>query len=149
MPTRPPAEAQPPTSPWAAAPAGPQTPLLPAAAARDAEAQTNLLGGGSSESGGRPHRPHHAHHRHTHHRHLARRLQARHLVMMSIGGTIGTGLFVASGLTVAVAGPVGALAAYGIVGVMVFFVVAALGEMSALIPVSGSFHDFVSFITLR
>ncbi|KAI9351611.1 amino acid permease/ SLC12A domain-containing protein [Zopfochytrium polystomum] len=62
--------------------------------------------------------------------------------MMSIGGTIGTGLFVASGLTIATAGPVGALLAYAVVGTMVFFVIASLGEMSALIPVSGSFHEF-------
>jgi lysine-specific permease len=43
---------------------------------------------------------------------LKRGLKARHLIMMSVGGTIGTGLFVASGSTIAVAGPVGALLAY-------------------------------------
>ncbi|KAJ3412281.1 hypothetical protein HDV05_000992 [Chytridiales sp. JEL 0842] len=43
---------------------------------------------------------------------LKRGLEARHLIMMSVGGTIGTGLFVASGSTVGQAGPVGALVAY-------------------------------------
>ncbi|KAJ3120012.1 hypothetical protein HK100_000069 [Physocladia obscura] len=73
---------------------------------------------------------------------LRRGLKARHLIMMSVGGTVGTGLFVASGLTIATAGPVGALVAYLIVGIMVFCVLTSLGEMAALIPVSGSFHDF-------
>ncbi|KAJ3193361.1 hypothetical protein HK101_004950 [Irineochytrium annulatum] len=73
---------------------------------------------------------------------LRRGLKARHLVMMSVGGTIGTGLFVASGATIAQAGPVGALVAYAVVGCMVFFVLTSLGEMSTLLPVSGSFHDF-------
>ncbi|KAJ3357436.1 hypothetical protein HDU83_007367 [Entophlyctis luteolus] len=64
--------------------------------------------------------------------------------MMSVGGTIGTGLFVASGQTVATAGPAGALTAFLFVGIMVFCVLTSLGEMAALIPVSGSFHEFVS-----
>ncbi|KAJ3331748.1 hypothetical protein HDU76_002304 [Blyttiomyces sp. JEL0837] len=75
---------------------------------------------------------------------LKRGLQARHLIMMSIGGTIGTGLFVASGMTIATAGPLGALIAYSVVGTMVFFILTALGEMSTLIPVSGTFHEFAS-----
>ncbi|KAJ3032004.1 UNVERIFIED_CONTAM: hypothetical protein HDU68_009105 [Siphonaria sp. JEL0065] len=73
---------------------------------------------------------------------LHRGLKARHLIMMSVGGTIGTGLFVASGLSIANAGPGGALAAYSLVGLMVFCVLTSLGEMAALIPVSGSFHEF-------
>ncbi|MCO6740673.1 hypothetical protein KQH31_31320, partial [Streptomyces sp. CHA15] len=40
---------------------------------------------------------------------LQRRLKPRHLNMIAIGGSIGTGLFVASGATVATAGPGGAL----------------------------------------
>lgn len=36
---------------------------------------------------------------------LRRELKARHLAMIAIGGSIGTGLFVASGATVAQAGP--------------------------------------------
>ena len=40
---------------------------------------------------------------------LRRELKARHLTMIAIGGSIGTGLFVASGATVSQAGPGGAL----------------------------------------
>ncbi|QVN11305.1 amino acid permease [Burkholderia sp. LAS2] len=70
---------------------------------------------------------------------LKRRLQGRHVAMIAIGGSIGTGLFVASGASVAQAGPGGAIAAYIAIGVMVYFVVTGLGEMAALMPVSGSF----------
>ncbi|KAJ3199559.1 hypothetical protein HDU67_002696, partial [Dinochytrium kinnereticum] len=51
-------------------------------------------------------------------RSLRRSLKPRHIIMMSVGGTIGTGIFIASGLTIATAGPGGALLAYCIVGVM-------------------------------
>ncbi|MGU2443372.1 amino acid permease [Burkholderia cenocepacia] len=70
---------------------------------------------------------------------LKRRLQGRHIAMIAIGGSIGTGLFVASGASVAQAGPGGAIAAYLAIGIMVYFVVTGLGEMAALMPVSGSF----------
>lgn len=41
---------------------------------------------------------------------LRRELKARHLTMIAIGGSIGTGLFVASGATISQAGPGGAFA---------------------------------------
>ena len=41
--------------------------------------------------------------------HLHRVLKARHLSMIAIGGSIGTGLFVASGATISQAGPGGAV----------------------------------------
>ena len=52
---------------------------------------------------------------------LHRSLKPRHLNMIAIGGSIGTGLFVASGATVASAGPGGALLAYALIGLMVYF----------------------------
>jgi len=39
---------------------------------------------------------------------LKRDLQLRHMVMIAISGTIGTGLFLTSGKTIATAGPLGA-----------------------------------------
>ncbi|WP_028533974.1 amino acid permease [Paludibacterium yongneupense] len=75
---------------------------------------------------------------------LRRALQARHLSMLAIGGSIGTGLFLASGATVASAGPGGALLAYGLIGVMVYFLMTSLGEMAAFMPVSGSFQVYGS-----
>ncbi|KAF1021740.1 MAG: Lysine-specific permease [Paracidovorax wautersii] len=74
--------------------------------------------------------------------HLQRSLKARHLTMIAIGGAIGTGLFVASGATIAQVGPGGALAAYLLIGVMVYFIMTSLGELAAFMPVSGSFATY-------
>lgn len=75
---------------------------------------------------------------------LARRLKARHLQMIAIGGSIGTGLFVGSGYALAMGGPAGVLISYILVGYSLFAVVMALGEMSVQFPVSGSFNAFFS-----
>lgn len=68
---------------------------------------------------------------------LQRSLKARHMNMIAIGGAIGTGLFVAGGETISTAGPGGALLAYSLIGVMVYFLMTGLGEMAAYLPVSG------------
>ncbi|HAM04343.1 MAG TPA: gamma-aminobutyrate permease, partial [Megasphaera sp.] len=60
---------------------------------------------------------------------LRRSLKARHMNMIAIGGAIGTGLFVAGGETVSTAGPGGALVAYSLIGIMVYFLMTSLGEM--------------------
>ena len=73
---------------------------------------------------------------------LQRKLQSRHLTMIAMGGAIGTGLFVASGEVVSTAGPGGAVLAYAIIGIMVYFLMQSLGEMAALIPESGSFAEY-------
>lgn len=73
---------------------------------------------------------------------LRRSLRSRHLTMISIGGAIGTGLFVASGATISQAGPGGALLAYALVGLMVWLIMQSLGEMAAYLPVSGSFGEY-------
>lgn len=73
---------------------------------------------------------------------LRRDLKARHLSMIAIGGAIGTGLFVASGATIAEAGPGGALLSYILIGIMVYFLMTSLGELSAAMPVSGSFSTY-------
>ena len=71
-----------------------------------------------------------------------RHLQGRHLQMIAIGGTIGTGLFLKSGDIVRDAGPIGALISYLIAGLSVFCVVMSLGEMATLFPISGSFNAY-------
>ncbi|MCL2858441.1 MAG: amino acid permease, partial [Streptococcaceae bacterium] len=75
---------------------------------------------------------------------VKRGLKKRHLEMIALGGTIGTGLFVASGATISQAGPMGALVAYGAIGLMVFFLMTSLGEMASYLPLSGSFASFGS-----
>ncbi|MET3289247.1 UNVERIFIED_CONTAM: lysine-specific permease [Brevibacillus sp. OAP136] len=75
---------------------------------------------------------------------LKKELETRHINMIAIGGTIGTGLFLASGATVSEAGPGGALLAYVVLGIMVYFLMTSLGEMSAVKAVSGAFDYFPS-----
>ncbi|KAJ3319875.1 hypothetical protein HDV06_005851 [Boothiomyces sp. JEL0866] len=75
---------------------------------------------------------------------VERQLSSRHIQMIAIGGTIGTGLFIASGATISSAGPLGALIGYGIVGIMVYVVMTSLGELATYLPVSGSFTTYAS-----
>ncbi|WCN39492.1 amino acid permease [Aneurinibacillus uraniidurans] len=75
---------------------------------------------------------------------LRRGLKARHMTMISLGGSIGTGLFLASGGAIHSAGPGGALAAYIAIGIMVYFLMTSLGEMAAFMPVSGSFSTYAT-----
>ena len=75
---------------------------------------------------------------------LKRSLKARHMNMIAIGGAIGTGLFVAGGESVSQAGPGGALLAYSLIGIMVYFLMTSLGEMATYMPVSGSFGTYAA-----
>ncbi|KAH7921088.1 hypothetical protein BV22DRAFT_1020021 [Leucogyrophana mollusca] len=71
-----------------------------------------------------------------------RAMHSRHLMMIAIGGTIGTGIFLSAGSAIALAGPGSALLSYFVVGIFVYSVVIALGEMAAMYPVSGAFSVF-------
>ena len=80
-----------------------------------------------------------------------RKLEARHITMIAgiffitkVGGTIGTGLLVSTGGTLAEAGAMGALIAYLIAGLAIYFVVNSLGEMATLIPITGSFNAYAA-----
>lgn len=73
---------------------------------------------------------------------LHRKLGARHLNMIAIGGSIGTGLFLASGATIASAGPGGALLAYALISVMIYFLMTSLGELATHNPTSGAFFTY-------
>ena len=77
-------------------------------------------------------------------RSVQRRLKTRHLSMIAIGGSIGTGLFMASGSAIHMAGPGGALVAYAAIGLMVYFLMTSLGEMATYLPVSGSFSIYAA-----
>lgn len=64
-------------------------------------------------------------------------LNQRHIQMIALAGTIGTGLFLGSGRAIARSGPLGAFLGYSVVGLAVSSVVFAVGEMGALIPLNG------------
>ncbi|KAI8897999.1 lysine-specific permease [Globomyces pollinis-pini] len=73
-----------------------------------------------------------------------RKLKSRHIQMIAIGGTIGTGLFFGSGQTLKAIGPLGTLGSFLIAGLTVFCMVMSLGEMATLIPVTGSFNEYAA-----
>ncbi|KAL5320826.1 hypothetical protein ACEPPN_011636 [Leptodophora sp. 'Broadleaf-Isolate-01'] len=73
---------------------------------------------------------------------LARKLKGRHLQMIAIGGSIGTGLFVASGKALETGGPASLLISFSLIGIMLYCTMHALGEMAVLFPVAGSFSAY-------
>ena len=75
---------------------------------------------------------------------LSPRLKARHVNMIAIGGSIGTGIFLASGYTISVGGPGGALFAYFMMAIIVYFLMTSLAEMSAYRPTSGTFCEYAT-----
>lgn len=75
---------------------------------------------------------------------LQRTMASRHLVMIALGGVIGSGLFVSSGYTIEQAGPLGAVLAYGIGALVAWLVMTCLGELAVVYPVSGGFHVYAT-----
>ncbi|MDU2136979.1 MAG: amino acid permease, partial [Staphylococcus warneri] len=73
---------------------------------------------------------------------MKRGLTSRHITMIAIGGAIGTGLFVATGSVISEAGPGGAILAYLLIGIMLYFLMASIGELATFYPVSGSFSSY-------
>ncbi|MET9804892.1 amino acid permease [Streptomyces sp. NPDC006368] len=70
-----------------------------------------------------------------------RGLDSRHIQMIAIGGAIGTGLFLGAGTAISKAGP-SLILAYAVAGVVIFFIMRALGELLMYRPVSGSFAEY-------
>lgn len=68
---------------------------------------------------------------------LRRGLTARQVQMIAIGGTIGTGLFLGTGRSLAQGGPASILICYGLVGFIVYVTLSLLGEMATQYPVAG------------
>jgi amino acid transporter len=78
------------------------------------------------------------------HNKLNQTMKSRHLHMIAIGGSIGAGLFVGTGSALRKGGPASLVIDYAIIGVMMFNVVFALGEMALMYPVSGGFYTLVT-----
>lgn len=73
---------------------------------------------------------------------LNRSLTPRQINMIAIAGTIGSGLFLGTGKSLASGGPLSLLICYSLIGVVVYITLLSLGEMSTLMPISGSFCSF-------
>lgn len=74
---------------------------------------------------------------------MSRGLKSRHVQLMALGGTIGTGLFLGAGQSIHLAGP-SIIIAYVIAGVACFFLMRALGELLLSNTNSVSFIEFIN-----
>ncbi|MHA6194324.1 amino acid permease [Pseudomonas wadenswilerensis] len=75
--------------------------------------------------------------------HLQRTLENRHIQLISIGGAIGTGLFMGSGKIIALSGT-SIILVYAIIGFFLFFVMRAMGELLLSDLRFKSFADIVA-----
>ncbi|KAJ8084224.1 hypothetical protein PM082_002991 [Marasmius tenuissimus] len=71
------------------------------------------------------------------HTRLARELKNRHVAMISIGGVIGTGLFLGTANALRDGGPIGLLLGYMLMGSLCWSVMVCLGEMVSYLPIPG------------
>jgi len=72
---------------------------------------------------------------------LRRSLRRRHMQMIALGGVIGAGLFVGSGVVIGAAGPA-AVISFALTGVLVVLVMRMLGEMAVAYPAVGGFYEY-------
>jgi GABA permease len=72
---------------------------------------------------------------------LRRSLQRRHMQMIALGGVIGAGLFVGSGVVISSAGPA-AIISFALTGTLVVLVMRMLGEMAVAHPAVGGFYEY-------
>ncbi|WP_415113106.1 amino acid permease [Paraburkholderia sp.] len=77
-------------------------------------------------------------------------LKQRHMTMIALGGVIGAGLFVGSGVVIQQTGPAAVLS-FLITGGLVVLVMRMLGEMACAMPTVGSFYEYarLAFATWR
>lgn len=75
--------------------------------------------------------------------HLQRGLKARHIQLIALGGIIGSGYFLGTGILVRENGPA-AIISYLLGGLIVYMVMVCLGELAANRPAEGSFVTYAS-----
>ncbi|EXJ81570.1 hypothetical protein A1O1_07634 [Capronia coronata CBS 617.96] len=78
------------------------------------------------------------------HRELRRGLKRRHVSMFALACAVGTGLIIGSGTALTRGGPGSMLIAYILVGIAVFFIMTALGEMATFVPMSKGFSGYAT-----
>lgn len=69
---------------------------------------------------------------------LQRRLKSRHVQFLALSGAIGTGLFISTGQTLSLAGPLSAFLSYLITGLNLYAVINSMGEMATWLPLPGA-----------
>lgn len=78
------------------------------------------------------------------HPQFERTMKARHLIMLSLGGVIGTGLFFNTGFVIGQTGAFGTVVAYLIGALVVYLVMLSMGELCVAMPQTGSFHLYAT-----
>jgi len=73
-----------------------------------------------------------------------RKMESRHIVMLSLGGVIGTGLFLSTGYTLEQAGRIGTILSYLVGALAVYLVMLCLGELAVHMPETGAFHSYAT-----
>lgn len=78
---------------------------------------------------------------------LSKVMQPRHILMISLGTGIGTGLLVGNGLVLSKSGPAGLVIGYGIASIMIYCVVQAAGELGVVYSkVTGNYTTYPTFL---
>jgi GABA permease len=72
---------------------------------------------------------------------LRKTLRTRHMRMIALGGVIGAGLFVGSGVVIQATGPAAVLS-FALTGALVVLVMRMLGEMASAFPAVGGFYEY-------
>ena len=72
---------------------------------------------------------------------LRKTLRTRHMRMIALGGVIGAGLFVGSGVVIQATGPAAVLS-FALTGALVVLVMRMLGEMASAYPAVGGFYEY-------
>lgn len=75
---------------------------------------------------------------------LKRNLKIKHIIMMTIGSSIGTGLFISLGNAINKYGAILIIISYILIGMMVYFLVNIIGELTKYLPTSKSFASYGS-----
>ncbi|CCD22903.1 branched-chain amino acid permease BAP2 NDAI_0A07490 [Naumovozyma dairenensis CBS 421] len=82
--------------------------------------------------------------------HMKKAMKSRHVIMMTLGTGIGTGLLVANGKGLALAGPAPLVLGYGLVSFVTYFMIQAAGEMAVTYPtMPASFNTYASIFVSK
>ncbi|KAK6199362.1 general amino acid permease [Scheffersomyces amazonensis] len=75
---------------------------------------------------------------------LKRKLKNRHLQMIAIASSIGSGLLIGTGSALNTGGPAGVLIAWALTGSAILCTIQAMAELAVTFPISGSFNVYAS-----
>ncbi|EDO16669.1 hypothetical protein Kpol_1052p16 [Vanderwaltozyma polyspora DSM 70294] len=79
--------------------------------------------------------------------HLKKQMKTRHVVMMSLGTGIGTGLLIANAKGLHFAGPAPLVIGYGMVSFVTYFMIQAAGELAVAYPtLPGNFNSYFGIL---